>query len=147
MFSAFSHTQIPPQQWQLVRSGAGKATCNVVAPVRSLLGYSFTNENAKPVNLCECRKVRGQLQHDCESTCTSRSPWIDGFTRFGSTPEAKLAHEEARRMRSLEFTLEKNNIHGPLRADDEHIVPHIVKILGPQSRAGESLSLLSLAAP
>lgn len=154
LFAAFSHTQIPAQQW--VRDAASATLrINSVPPVRSMLGWSFTHRNAPSVNLCKCvhssasalenlEELQGmpppQPIEPCrhkfaQSHQESLSPWVSGFTCFG---DGKREIPSVDSHVDLSAFNEPSNIFGCMSDDDQHIAEVIVDLLGPRSYSGES---------
>lgn len=144
---AFSCTQIPSQQWFYCFEDE-RFKCNNVPPVRSMLGYSFVQQNVTPVNLCGCDNLnpahscfRGpaclplSLQHwsNCGYKCFTKAPWLAGFTQFGIHSSASPIQRKS----GDDALLERNNLFGIVRQDDEHIGDSLVDILGPKCHAGE----------
>lgn len=119
--------------------------------VRSMLGFSFKHQNARHIDLCDCvytgdfemrgiprdkrppKKVNYCRQPGEHFPNATRTPWLTGFTRFGSRSLPTVPDEE-----KCAIAAEYNNILGSVYEDDEHIGEVIVDLLGPRSRSGET---------
>lgn len=120
-----------------------------------MLAFSYTSGNASVVNLCTCTDKKQSIDLELElcshqreyATHGTRSPWIPGFTRFGgatSEPTTKQDVEIKTGENEEQLNECRQNIFGPVAADDVHIVSVIAELLGADSYACECIRVLDL---